>query len=78
MFDMYGDSCENLLEILTVVNISSLSSSVCGPIHVASPSCIHIYKYEYIPVYIYVCIHIHIYIYTHAHVYIYICIYIYI
>jgi len=30
VFDMYGDSHENLLEILAVVIISSLISSVCG------------------------------------------------
>jgi len=30
MFDMYGDSCENLLEILAVVIILSPISSVCG------------------------------------------------
>jgi len=30
VFDMYGDSCENLLEILAVVIISRSNSSVCG------------------------------------------------
>jgi len=30
VFDMYGDSCENLLEILAVVMILSPISSVCG------------------------------------------------
>ena len=30
MFDMYGDSCENLLEILAVVIVSSPISSMCG------------------------------------------------
>jgi len=28
--DMYGDSCENLLEILAVIMIVSPMSSVCG------------------------------------------------
>jgi len=30
MLDVYGDSCEHVLEILAVVFISSLISSVCG------------------------------------------------
>jgi len=30
VFDMYGDSCENLLEILAVAIISSPISSSCG------------------------------------------------
>jgi len=30
MFDMYGDSCENLSEILAVVIISSPISSIYG------------------------------------------------
>jgi len=33
VFDMYGDSCENLLDILAVVMICSPISSVCGLIH---------------------------------------------
>jgi len=52
VFDLYGDFCENLLEIVAVVILWSLISSVCD----VRPT-------DFIYVCIYICVYIYIYIY---------------
>ena len=73
MFDMYGDSYENWLEMLAVVIILIPISSVGGICDVTQSQgctcekCVYVYGCTYVYMYIYICIYVHIHMYIHVY-----------